>query len=126
MLALLAVFIAPILSWHDLASGPYPDLPEARHSVEMPRANREDALVIAITRDGKVYCGPDRLWLEELPATIRERLNAGAERKAYLKVDRWAKYGLVINVLNAVRSAGVENIGFLAENVRTTPRVVPP
>jgi len=79
----------------------------------MRGANREDALVIAVQRDGRIWIDQDRVMLEDLPAKIRERLVGGAERKVYLKVDRAAKYGVVISVLDVVRSAGVENIGFL-------------
>jgi len=86
----------------------------------MPRAYRDDAIVLAIARDGKVYFGADAVRPEQFPALIRDRLTAGAERKIYLKVDRGAKYGVVALVLDEVRSAGVEDIAFLVENVRAT------
>ena len=94
-------------------------LPKAHHTVEMPRANREDAMVITVTRDGKVYLRSDRVEPGLLPAKIREYLSTGAERKVYLKVDAMAKYDVVIRALTEVRSTGVEKICFLAE--RSSP-----
>jgi biopolymer transport protein ExbD/biopolymer transport protein TolR len=115
MLALLAISMAPIMSFPDLPVGPWPELPRAKHSVVMPGVDQEDALVIAVTRDGKVYCGADPVSLEQLPIVIRDRLTSGAERKVYLKVDRYARYGVVIGVLAEVRSAGVEKVAFMVE-----------
>lgn len=92
------------------------DLAKVRYSIARPRADREDAIIISITRDGKVYVGADRLFLPALPALIRNRLAEGAERRVYFKIDCRAKYGNVPPVLDQIRSAGVENICFLVEN----------
>lgn len=92
------------------------DLARAHYSVARPRANREDAIIISITRDGKVYVGSDRLFLPALQGLIRNRLAEGAERKVYFKIDRDARYGNVPPLLDQIRSSGVENICFLVEN----------
>jgi biopolymer transport protein ExbD len=92
------------------------NLAEVHYSIARPRANREDAIIISILRDGKVYVGSDPLFLPALPGLIHNRLAEGAERKVYLKIDRSAKYGLVPPLLAKIRSAGVENICFLVEN----------
>lgn len=100
-------------------------LPTAHHLVAMPRANRENAMVITIAADGKVHFDQELVLPEKLPALIRERLTGSAERRVYLIVDRYAKYRVVILVLAEVRSAGVENIAFLVENVRTVGSLWP-
>jgi len=115
MLALVAMFMAPVMFVDVL--GPPVDLPKAQHAVLMPHADREDAMVIAITRDGAIYFGSGRVRLKELPTIIGESLAAGAERKVYMKVDRLAEYRVVASVLDQVRFAGVENIGFLVAYV---------
>jgi biopolymer transport protein TolR len=81
----------------------------------MLRENREDAMVIMITRDGKVYFDRNSVTPDMLPALIREGLVGGAERKVYLQVDAMAKYGVVIWVLAEIRSAGVEKVAFIVE-----------
>lgn len=57
------------------------DLPKARHPVTMRRSARDDAMVVAITRDSKVYFGADPVRPDDLPVLIRERLTAGTEQK---------------------------------------------
>src|SRR5215471_13710349 len=51
--ALLAVFMAPVMIVSD---GPriVTELPKAHHAISMPRADREDALIVAVIRDGKI------------------------------------------------------------------------
>jgi biopolymer transport protein ExbD len=101
------------------------NLPKADHSVAMRRASRDNAMVITITQDGKVYLRSDPVGIEQLPTLIHERLTSGAERKVYLKVDRNAKYGVVLSVLAEVRSAGVERVGFLVAR-RPPPQTFSP
>ena len=84
----------------------------------MPRATRDNAVIVAIARDGKVYLGSDPASPEELPGLIRQRMANGAEWKVYLKVDRRAKYGVVASVLAQVRTAGFGNVAILAEQRR--------
>ena len=90
-----------------------PDLPRVWHPVSMPHANREDAIIVTIARDGQVFFRSDRVRPELLPDRIRESLRRGSEKEVYIRADGMAKYGWVAEVLYRVRSAGVEKIGFL-------------
>ena len=85
----------------------------------MRGASREDAMVVAIFRDGKVFFGNDQTTAGQLSSQIQKRLNASPERKVYLKADFRARYGNVAEVVDAVRSAGIGNIAFLVEQRRT-------
>ena len=49
-------------------------MPGAHHPVEMPGADLDEAMVIVIARDGKVFFGCDWVEPEQLPALIRARL----------------------------------------------------
>jgi len=117
MATVVFVLMVAFMSWQTPHGGLGVELPRAHHWVRMPRANTVNAVVINITRDCKVYLGADPVPQDEIPTTIRKRLTGGAERKVYLKVDRNAQYGIVMAVLNEVRSAGVEKIGFLVWEV---------
>jgi biopolymer transport protein ExbD/biopolymer transport protein TolR len=113
-LVLLFTFIAlvnvrPTRAWISA------DLPKVTHPIPMRAANREDAMVIAITLDGQVWLGNDRLALDQLPTRINEAVGHGAERKVYILADGRARYGGVLQVLAVIRSAGIENVGFLAD-----------
>ncbi|PYX69433.1 MAG: hypothetical protein DMG72_20870 [Acidobacteria bacterium] len=87
----------------------------------MRGANREDVLVVAIFRDGKVFFGRDLIMPDQLPFEIREAVSRGAERKVYIRAEARVRYGTVLQVLDGVRSAGVENVGFLVEQRRVPP-----
>ncbi|HET9406156.1 MAG TPA: biopolymer transporter ExbD [Candidatus Sulfotelmatobacter sp.] len=91
------------------------DLAKASNFVDLAGANREDALVVAITRNGDVWFGADRVTLEKLPGAIRAQVSDGAERKVYIRVDQRAKYGLVGRVLDGVRAAGIEKVAFVVD-----------
>jgi biopolymer transport protein TolR len=84
----------------------------------MRGADREDALVVAITRDGNVWLVADQVQLENLPAAIRERVSRGAERRVYIKADMRARYGGVKQVLACVRAAGIDKVAFIVDRHR--------
>jgi biopolymer transport protein TolR len=91
----------------------------ADHSVQLPRADREDAIIVAVLRDGKIYL--DRQLImngPELADQLRDRVRAGAEKKVYINVDARAHYRNVNQVLNQVRLAGIEKVAFLTETHR--------
>jgi biopolymer transport protein TolR len=92
------------------------DIPRVFHAIPMPRANREDALLVAVFRDGSVYFGTDKVRSEGLSSKISERLrDRSVERKIYIKADAHARLGMVKGVLDAVQSTGIEKVGFLVD-----------
>ena len=110
--ALLALFFAPYMSSHDVLI--VVQLPKAHHSVAMGRADREDALTVTVMRDGKIYLGaevvsaPEDLWY-----MLRDSIHSGSEKRVYIKADRYAKFKAVSQVLDMVRSAGIQKVSFL-------------
>ena len=114
MFALVAMFLAPA-TVVDLPKHASVDFAKVLHPAPMTGADREDALEIAVTRDGQIWLGTNQVNAEYLPAAIRERVSHGAERKVYIRADMRAKYGTVKLALNSVRSAGIENVAFLVD-----------
>ena len=94
------------------------DRPKIAHPVAMLGAERDDATIVAIKRDGTVFLRSDRVNPRNLSAKVRERLSLGGERKVYINADARARYIVVREVEDAVRAAGVENIAFLARDNR--------
>ena len=94
------------------------DLPQTWYAGPMPRAAREDALSVGVTRDAKIYFRNIAISAAELPDKIREGLKNGAERKVYIRADARARYGDVKQVLIEIRLAGIENVCFLAEKLQ--------
>jgi biopolymer transport protein TolR len=93
---------------------PSADLPEARDTTFQPRALREDAIRVAVARNGRCFFGSVTAEPSELPGLIRTALRGGSERKAYLLADARAKNGDVGIVVDQIRRAGIINVVILA------------
>jgi biopolymer transport protein ExbD len=91
------------------------DPAKVKHAISMPGAKREDAINILISRDGAIYFDHMATHVEDIAEHIRQKVRAGSERRAYLKVDQRAKYGDVGTVIDAIRGGGLWNIGLLVE-----------
>ena len=104
--------------YEDLPTRPSVELPRASHSVPLDSAIREDALIVAVGRDGHVFFGSSRVNPADLSSKIREGLRNGAEPRVYLKIDSRAKYRPVELALDAARDAGVENVAVMTERRR--------
>ena len=109
---LLFLFMAAVVNYPDLPTNGA-DLPKVNHTVLMKAANREDALVVVVQRDGRIWLGSEKVSPERLSGAIREGVRRGSERKVYVRADAHATFGRMKEVLGAVSSAGVEKVGFL-------------
>ena len=116
MLVLLIIFmvITPMLQ-----KGVSVDLARVNNPRTMQAADKEDATVLAITRDGKIYLGSDTIALDSITTKVKDRVADKLDKTVYIKSDARAKYGDVVSVVDAVRAAGVDAIGLLAEKVQT-------
>jgi biopolymer transport protein TolR len=118
MLVLLYIVIAPSMGTH--SHGKDVDMVKINHPVSAPGADRDDAMVVAITRDGKLYFGNDEIELSSLTRVIRERVQIGSPRVVYFKPDGRARYKYVREVLEAVQANGLEKVVFLVEQRKIT------
>jgi biopolymer transport protein ExbD/biopolymer transport protein TolR len=121
MLVLLIIFmvVTPMLQ-KDVTV----DLVRTQNPRNMPDADKEDAVVVAITRDGKTFLGSE-LVIDNLTTEVQERIAARADKTVFIKSDSRAKYERVVAVVDEVRSAGVDQVGLLTEKVEEG-RPVPP
>ncbi len=118
MLVLLIIFmvITPMLQ-----KGVSVDMAKVNNPVPMPDADKEDALLISIMRDGKIYFGTDAVTADSLTQKVKDRLANRVDKRVFIKSDARAKYGNVVDVVDNVRSAGVDDVGLLTEQVKTNP-----
>jgi biopolymer transport protein TolR len=95
---------------------------------QMPDADKEDALLVSITRDGKVYFGSEQVQdVNNLTTKVKDRLaSRSGDRRVYVKADMRARFGGVVQVVDAVRAAGVDDLGLLTDQRKTTPNAPPP
>lgn len=100
------------------------DLAKVNHPVSMPGANREDAIKIAVLRDGQVFFGSSRVDPADLPQKIFDRLkDRSTWRKVYIVADMRARWGSIKPVLDGIRAAGVLRIAFLVDQRRTPSHI---
>jgi biopolymer transport protein ExbD/biopolymer transport protein TolR len=118
MLVVLIIFmvITPMLN-----KGANIDLPKARNTVPFADADKEDAVKVSITRDSQVYLSPglERVNPEDLAPKVRDLLLNKVSRVVYIRADARAKYGKVEDVVDNLRSAGVDQLGLLTEQDMT-------
>jgi biopolymer transport protein ExbD len=74
----------------------------------MPDVDREDSLIVTVAGEGSVYFGADPTSPAALADMIKNRLSNRTENKLYIKADARTPYTNVMNVLRAVRAAGVQ------------------
>lgn len=122
-LVLLFVLMVAVNDQKDLPRNST-DQPKVVHAIPMPGANREDAMIVAVQRDGRVWLRNQTISAAELPIHLREAVSHGAERKVYIHADAHARYRSVLNVLSAVRAAGIENVGFFVDDKGTPSKPV--
>jgi biopolymer transport protein TolR len=86
------------------------------HPILVPHAQREDAITIAINRQGDIFVGRDLIRsYSSIPDRIRESIKHGSESTIYIRADARTKYWNVKDVLDEIHSAGVEKIVFVVD-----------
>jgi biopolymer transport protein ExbD/biopolymer transport protein TolR len=119
MLVLLIIFmvITPMLT-----KGVTVDMVKAKNPIAMKDADKEDAVLIAVTRDGKVVLSPgnSQLLPSDLPNKVKDLLTNRLDKTVYIKSDMRAKYELVEDVIDNLRAAGVDQLGLLTEQIAPT------
>jgi len=112
MLVLLIIFmvITPMLQ-----NKVSVDMVKVDNPTSMPDADKEDAIVVAITRDGQVYLGQNKVAVNELGVQVREKLADKPGKTIFVRADARAQYRAVEDAIDAVRTAGVEDVGLLTQ-----------
>ena len=135
MLVLLIIFmvVTPMLQ-HGIPV----DRARTNNPESMTDADKEDALLVAVARDGTIYFGTERVGdPANLIDKVKTRLSSSKDKRVFVNVDRRAKYKSVVDVVDNVRAAGVDELGLLTEqrkqgnapapppNATTTPETTP-
>ena len=115
VLRIIFMVITPMLQ-----KGVSVDLAKANNPIQMPDADKEDAIIVAVMRDGKIFFDTQQVTAEELTTKVRDRLQNRPDKRVYVKADARAKYKAVVDVVDNVRSAGVDQLGLLTEQKRGT------
>jgi len=114
MLVVLIIFmvITPMLS----KSIPV-DKALTRNPITMPDADKEDAVIVAITKSGQTFLSPglQRIEAADLAPKVKDLLQNRASKMVYINADARAKYQVVEEVVDNLRAGSVDEVGLLTE-----------
>jgi biopolymer transport protein ExbD/biopolymer transport protein TolR len=119
MLVLLIIFmvITPMLS-----KGIDVEKFKARNPVAMQAADKSDAVLISVTRDDKTYLGTTQVPPDQLTPKVKDMLKDRTDKECFLKADTRAKYSTVLEIVQNLQGAGVDQLGLLTEQLQDTRR----
>src|SRR5258708_9516920 len=124
MLVLLIIFmvVTPMLQKNMPV-----DMARVDNAIELQDADKDDAVVFAVTRDGTIFLGKSRIDKNQITEEVKDRISTRLNKTVYVKSDARAKYGDVVAVVDEIRSAGEGARGFLPEkNHQHTSSPPPP
>jgi len=94
------------------------DLAKVRNATPQPDAAREDAIVISITREGKVYCRTDMVPPERIPDCIRGFVARGSRPSIFIKADAHSRWGTTEEVIAVLSQVQTRSVVFLVQRRR--------
>ena len=123
MLVLLIIFmvITPMLQ----KTTPV-DLAMTNNAHDMKEADRDDAIVVAVTRDGSIFLNNAKVGKDDVTGLVKDKLTGRLDKTVYVKSDARAKYGDVVAVVDEIRSAAVDSLGLLTERAQSKTPPPPP
>jgi biopolymer transport protein ExbD len=114
MLVLLIIFmvITPMLT-----KGQTVEKVVTKNAIAMQAADKEDAILIAVTRNGQFFLSPGnaQIHIEDLSGKVRDLQTNKLDKTVYIKADARSKYEAVEDVVDNLRAAGVDQIGLITE-----------
>jgi len=115
MLVMLIIFmvITPMLS-----KGVSVNMAQTKNPIPMQAADKSDAIVVAIQRDGKTYLGTNQTQPEDLAPKVKDLLTNRLDKTVFIRSDARARYERVVDVVDNLRAAGVDNVGLLTEQLQ--------
>ena len=112
MLVLLIIFmvITPMLQ-----NKVQIEMAKVDNATAMPDADKDDAIVVAVTRDGSVYLGQNKVDPTNLGSIVADKLADKNSKTIFVRADSRAQYKAVEDAIDNVRTAGVDEIGLLVQ-----------
>lgn len=94
--------------------------------VDLPRAEARplepnEGLVITVDRSGRIFIGDSDVSYEDFRITFPSLVAARKPSGVYLRADAGVPYGDVVRVLAVIRTAGVGNVGLVAQEEERAP-----
>jgi biopolymer transport protein TolR len=113
VLLIIMMIVAPMLQ-----KGANVRLPQAANGADKPETSGQT--VVAITADGGFWVNGVRIPDTDLRRRVEDILEGKTERVVLIKADEDAPYGKVMDAMDELRGAGIEDMGLI-----TDPKVRP-
>src|SRR5919204_1088219 len=108
VLLIIMMLIAPMLQ-----QGVAVRLPESNYRVDKP--DTQEQTVVAIDAGNQFYVNALPVRKDDLVTKVQAALEDRKEKIVYLKGDADAKYSAIMEVMDALRKAQIDNIALITE-----------
>jgi len=108
VLLIIMMLIAPMLQ-----QGVSVKLPQASNTADKPET--QDQTVVAVTSDRRLYLNGVPIQEGELQSKIQTLMETKKEKIVLIKGDEEAPYSAIMNAMDRLREANIENIGLITE-----------
>ena len=117
MLVMLIIFmvITPMLQ-----KGQTVEKVKTQNPIAMADADKDDAVLVSVTRNGDTFLGTTKMPPDQLPGKVKDLLTSRLDKTVYINADARARYERVVEVVDNLRAAGVDQIGLLTEQEQKT------
>jgi len=111
VLLIIMMIVAPLLQ-----QGVPVTLPLAANSSEKPET--QDQTVVTIDRNKDVYLNGKAVAAGQMETRIKEILEDKSDKIVIIKADEEAPYSAVMDTMDELRHAGIEDMGLITETRR--------
>jgi len=112
VLLIIMMIVAPLLQ-----QGVAVTLPVATNTSEKPET--QEQTVVAITADKRFFVNAVQVQQGDLGRRIEQLLEEKKEKIVIIKADEDVEYGAVMEAMDTLRAAGIEDMGLITETRRS-------
>lgn len=110
MLVLLIIFMvtAPMLQ-----QGVDVDLPQTKAAQEIK--TDKERLIVTVSKEKKVYINKTAFTIPDLQTKLTSIVETNPGKEVFLRADKTVAYGFVVEVMAAIKDAGISKLGMVTE-----------
>ena len=108
VLLIIVMLIAPLLN-----AGVSLTLPNAANTSDKP--DNDNNTIIAVTATGDYFVDNQPVVAQDLLRAVNTALDRKTERILMIKGDINAQYSAIMNLMDSLQRAGIENVGLITE-----------
>ena len=112
VLLIIMMIVAPLLN-----QGVSLTLPIATNSSEKPQT--QDQTVVAVTADKRFWLNAVQVPKDDLTRRVTDTLETKKEKTVIIKADQDVEWGAVMEAMDNLRAAGIEDMGLITETRRS-------